>query len=85
MRVDSNTRGHLQWYYFRVANMKKNTTYHLNICNFQKAKTLYNRGMKPYIFSYKDIQVKGLGWRQAGEDIQYMKRLSKAYQYLIDD
>ena len=53
MRVDSNTRGHFQWFNFKVKNMKKNEKYKLNICNFQKDKILYSRGMKPYILSKK--------------------------------
>ena len=52
MRVDSNTLGHLQWYYFKMMNLTKDTVYQINICNFQKAKTLYTRGMKPYVTSY---------------------------------
>jgi hypothetical protein len=53
MRVDSNTRGHLQWYNFKVKNMKKGNIYTFNICNFSKGKSLYTRGMKPFIFSKK--------------------------------
>ena len=51
MRVDSNTRGHLQWFNFKIKNMQKDKDYHFNICNFQKAKILYGRGLKPYVFS----------------------------------
>jgi hypothetical protein len=45
MRIDSNTRGHLQWYYFKVKNcgLKK---IKLNIVNFRKKKTLYQKGIK---------------------------------------
>jgi len=25
MRVDANTRGHLQWYYFKIMNIKPKT------------------------------------------------------------
>lgn len=52
MRVDANTRGHLQWYYFKMFNMVPGVKYTINICNFQKAKSLYSRGMKPYIYSH---------------------------------
>jgi cytosolic carboxypeptidase protein 2/3 len=51
MRVDSNTKGHLQWFNFKITNLKENVKYKINICNFQKGKTLFSRGMKPYIFS----------------------------------
>jgi cytosolic carboxypeptidase protein 2/3 len=69
MRVDANTRGHLQWYYFKMFNMIPGTTYQLNLCNFQKAKSLYSRGMKPYLFSHRNSEEKGIGWRQAGSSI----------------
>lgn len=64
MRVDANTRGHLQWYYFKMFNIKQNEKYKLNICNFQKGKTLYTRGMKPYIYSHKKNEEESQGWRQ---------------------
>ena len=36
MNVDTNTRGHQQWFYFRVRNIKKDTQYKFNIWNFTK-------------------------------------------------
>ncbi len=51
MRVDANTKGHLQWFYFTVKGMIAGEKYRINICNFQKNKTLYTRGMGPYVFS----------------------------------
>lgn len=51
MRSDSNTKGHTHWFNFKVKNMKKGTTYKLNIANFTKKKCLYIRGMRPYINS----------------------------------
>jgi hypothetical protein len=50
MRIDSNTVGHLQWFNFRVFTMKKRKV-KFNICNFKKNKTLYQRGMRPYVQS----------------------------------
>ena len=51
MRIDANTRGDLQWFYFEISNLKKYQEYRINICNFEKGKSLYTRGMKPYILS----------------------------------
>ena len=51
IQVDTNTRGHLQWYNFKVSRAHKGTRYKFNICNFQKNKSLYTRGMKPYVLS----------------------------------
>ena len=53
MRVDSNTKGHLHWYNFKVKNLQTDKSYKITICNFQKGKSLYSRGMKPYCFSTK--------------------------------
>ena len=43
MRVDSNTIGHIQWFYFSVANVKAEvgTTIRLNLVNFTKKNSLY--------------------------------------------
>lgn len=54
MRVDANTRGHLQWYglidlhiddryYFKIDGMSKGQKYKLNIVNFTKMESLYKR------------------------------------------
>lgn len=46
MRVDSNTKGHFSWYNFKLTGQG---TVRLNIVNFTKPKSLYNRGMRPYV------------------------------------
>lgn len=56
MRVDSNTRGHLQWFNFKVKNIHKLIKYKFNICNLMKNKSLYSRGQKPFIFSRKKYE-----------------------------
>jgi hypothetical protein len=42
MRVDSNTRGHVQWFNFTIKNVEKKKI-KINIVNFRKHKTLYHR------------------------------------------
>ena len=56
MRVDSNTRGHLQWFNFKIKGLEKLQKYKINICNLQKNKSLYSRGKKPYIYSAKRFE-----------------------------
>lgn len=71
MRVDTNTKGHTSWYFFKIKNKthtKKSISF--NICNFTKKNLLYKKGMKPYIFSKLD----GCGWKQAGKDVSYSKK-----------
>lgn len=50
MRVDSNTRGHIQWFNFTI---KSNGFKHikLNIVNFRKYRTLYSQSLRPYVYS----------------------------------
>lgn len=50
MRVDTNTYGHNQWFYFRV-HFKERKTYKFNLCNFTKKASLYSKGMLPYVYS----------------------------------
>jgi hypothetical protein len=52
----------MQWYYFKITEAKAGTKYRFNICNFQKCKSLYSRGMKPYIHSMKKFVNFKIGW-----------------------
>jgi hypothetical protein len=52
MRVDTNTNGHRQWFYFAVRNILP-TTVKFNIYRFKKRYSLFQRGMKPYVQSVK--------------------------------
>lgn len=68
MRVDSNTKGHTSWYFFRVKTKNsagQNLT--INICNFTKKNLLYAKGMRPYVLS----KLSGGGWKQDGFNVFY--------------
>ena len=43
MRVDSNTKGHTNWYYFEVENGDWIGSVQFNFCNFRREKSLYQR------------------------------------------
>lgn len=44
LRIDSNTSGHIMWYYFKVTNSAdKARTIRINICNLRKSKTFYDK------------------------------------------
>ncbi len=43
MRVDSNTRGHTNWYYFCVKNGPWLGSVKFNFCNFRRDRSLYQR------------------------------------------
>jgi len=71
LQVDSNTKGHLQWYNFKVSKTRKNARCRFNLCNFQKCKSLYTRGMKPFVMSRKRNEQLHTGWEQAGDNLRY--------------
>jgi hypothetical protein len=71
LRVDSNTRGHFNWYNFTVKNLKQGEKYKLNIANLERGFSLYARGMKPYMKSLKD---KSAEWKQNGNSVSYMRK-----------
>lgn len=72
MRADANTRGHNQWYYFSVSNLKNIKTVRFHILNFTKNASLYSQGMQPNVYSKKRH---AKGWHRAGSNIKY--QLSK--------
>lgn len=63
-RIDTNTRGHQNWYSFRLKSKEKRVL-KLNICNLQREVTLYPKGLRPY------VSVAGGSWEPAGTDIIY--------------
>lgn len=66
MRVDTNTGGHRQWFYFSMRNERK-CTIRLHIHRFKKTYSLFQRGMRPYLRSRKANN----DWRPAGENVAY--------------
>lgn len=86
MRVDSNTRGHHQWFYYSIQNQKFKGKVKFNIVNFTKKAALYSQGMRLNIFSSKEVEklklqnmnITNEGWTKGGENINY--KLSKLCQ-----
>jgi len=66
MRVDTNTNGHRQWFYFCVKNQLPGVV-KFNIYRFKKKFSLFQRGMRPYVRSIKSK----LGWKPNGNKISY--------------
>ncbi|CAD8198570.1 unnamed protein product [Paramecium pentaurelia] len=80
MRVDGNTQGHTSWYNFELSGMKQGEKIQLNICNFTKLHSLYERGMKPFIWRSTTQE-----WLQGGENIQYKtSQNNNCLSFLID-
>lgn len=57
MRIDSNTRGHLLWFYFSVQNQQKLGKITMNICNFSKSKTLYKEVKLKLIIGIETLRI----------------------------
>ncbi|XP_058518257.1 cytosolic carboxypeptidase 2 [Ochotona princeps] len=73
LRTDLYTNKHTQWFYFRVQNTRKDTTYRFTIVNLLKPKSLYTAGMKPLMYSQLDASTYNIGWRREGDEIKYYK------------
>ena len=58
LNADWNTTSHTQWFYFSVANTKKDTEYKFMIINLMKPDSLYNSGMKPIFYSERQAKEK---------------------------
>jgi len=82
MRIDTNTRGHLQWFNFTIKNNGKKKI-KLNIVNLRKSKSLYNRSMKPYIYSEHLKQTKDISWHQGCQNVKYTREKLR-YAFLAD-
>ena len=70
LQNDVNTRGHNQWFYFRVSNSHKNQKVRFNIVNLTKKESLFSYGLKPLVYSEKGSR-QGLGWHRSGIKVFY--------------
>jgi len=66
-------RGHTQWFYFSVKNTVPGVAYKFNIVNMVKAKSLFNQGMRPVLYSTRQAEERGVGWRRCGDRICYYR------------
>ncbi len=62
LNVDTNTKGHSQWFYFAVTNTDKDRTVVFNILNCTKPISLFKYGMKPLVFSEAANEESGAEW-----------------------
>ena len=56
LNVDTNTKGHQQWFYFKAKNTFKDKHYTFHIRNFTKPFSLHRSGMKILMKSKKRCQ-----------------------------
>ena len=77
MQNDVNTRGHTQWFYFRVTKAVAGQRVKFNLLNFSKRDSMFNRGMKVAVHSKQRYENEGVGWHRAGERISYFENTVK--------
>jgi cytosolic carboxypeptidase protein 2/3 len=77
LQNDINTKGHTQWFYFRVKNTTKGLSAKFNILNLRKPDSLYNYGMKILCYSSVKRQKERIEWHRSGRDIMYYKNAFK--------
>jgi hypothetical protein len=74
LNTDINTYSHIQWFYFKVSNMKANIEYTFNIINCEKQSSLYNEGQRPVMFSTKESLLNDKPfWKRVGYSIAYYR------------
>ena len=71
LQNDTNSKGHTQWFYFRVSNTTSGLRVTFNILNFGKPDSLFNYGMKVLVLSTNDNQRAGLSWTRGCDNISY--------------
>ena len=72
LQDDTNADSALfQWYYFSCMNVRADTLIRINICNLSKPNGLYNKGMKPFLYSINKHKEKGIGWHRGCENVKY--------------
>lgn len=62
LKPDTNTKGHTQWYNFRIRNRTKGQKIKLNIMNFTKVPSLYNYNKQPFVYSDKLKKNENIDW-----------------------
>ena len=70
LQNDVNTAGYTQWFYFSIRN-KDAKKVKIRIVNLSKTDSLFKKGMKPAVFSYRKLQRDKIGWDRKGDKIQY--------------
>ena len=73
MSVDTNTKGHQQWFYYSVSNTHKYRTVRFEINNFSKGYSPFQQGMQVNVYSKTNKELTGIGWTLGGMFINYTR------------
>jgi len=78
LKYDYSTTNYTQWFYFKVANTRRDIRYKFNIINLIKSDSSYNQGQKPLFYSVKEAaRSGGVGWYRDAENICYFQNSMK--------
>jgi hypothetical protein len=69
MAVDTNTRGHRQWFYF-TATAPRSQIAPITVHSFRKKMSLFQIGMHPY---GKRRDEPAEAWRAVGRNVRYLR------------
>jgi len=85
LSADLNSKNHVQWFYFRVQNMRVDVKYRFRIINNEKPHSAFSNGMRPVMHSATQDRQQGIGWCRSGGSICYIQNLvSRNYQQTND-
>ena len=73
MTVDTNTKGHTQWFAFSVENTTAGHTVKFNIVNFTKGSSLLRSGLRPCCLSLTDKKQTGAKWLRIESPVTYTR------------
>eukprot|EP00931_Biecheleriopsis_adriatica_P003771 TRINITY_DN10552_c1_g1_i1.p1 TRINITY_DN10552_c1_g1~~TRINITY_DN10552_c1_g1_i1.p1 ORF type:complete len:985 (-),score=219.10 TRINITY_DN10552_c1_g1_i1:216-3170(-) len=62
---------YVQWFCFRVKQMRPGLPYTFHLANLVKAGSLFDDGCQPVLFSKKRMAPFGIGWSREGIDVAY--------------
>ena len=72
LQNDTNTKGHNQWFYFKIHNTKSHNKIRFNLINFTKDESMFSYGIKPLAFSEREYNKHRVGWVRSGcEKVNY--------------
>lgn len=63
--------GYVQWFCFRVRNMRVGMPYTFHLTNLVKPGSLFDDGCQPVLFSRRRMEDCGVGWSREGTDVAY--------------
>ncbi|CAE8686335.1 unnamed protein product, partial [Polarella glacialis] len=62
---------YVQWFCFRVRQMRAGQHYTFHLTNLVKPGSLFDDGCQPVLFSKRRLQESGVGWSREGDDVAY--------------